>query len=55
MERELGGGTVLEVAYAGSKGTHLPRYYDTNQQLDRPPSFPRPYPAFSTVNIFPDR
>lgn len=60
IERELGGSTVLEVAYAGSKGTHLPRYYDINQQLLVPSlkvngSFPRPYPAFSSINIFDDR
>jgi outer membrane receptor protein involved in Fe transport len=54
VERELGKSVVLEVAYAGSKGTHLPRYYDLNQQLDSPPAFPRPYPAFSTINVFND-
>jgi TonB-dependent Receptor Plug Domain. len=58
LERELGAATVLEVAYAGSKGTHLPRAYDLNQQLFNPAlrpaggSFPRPFPAFSTINYF---
>jgi hypothetical protein len=49
---------VLEVAYAGSKGTHLPRRYDINQQLLVPSlraadgTFPRPFPAFSSINYF---
>ena len=49
---------MLEVAYAGSKGTHLPRAYDINQQFFnpalRPPggSFPRPFPAFSSITYF---
>jgi outer membrane receptor protein involved in Fe transport len=51
VERELGGGTVLEVAYAGSKGTHLPRQYDMNQQILIPGVMagPRPFPAFSAI------
>lgn len=56
IERELGGGTVLEIAYAGSKGTHLPREYNLNQQYIFPGKSvgPRPYPAFSTINVFAD-
>jgi outer membrane receptor protein involved in Fe transport len=59
IERDLGRGTVLEVAYAGSKGTHLPRQYDINQQLYVPAlkvngAFPRSFPAFSTINYFDD-
>ncbi|MDQ6701239.1 MAG: carboxypeptidase regulatory-like domain-containing protein [Acidobacteriota bacterium] len=55
VERELGFGTVLEAAFAGSKGTHLPRAYDVNQQLIAPGSgFPRPNPAFSSINLFSD-
>lgn len=58
IEREFAGGAVLEVAYAGSKGTHLPRRYDVNQPLRRlevrqpDGSFPRPFPAFQTINYF---
>jgi hypothetical protein len=58
VEREFTGGAVLEVAYAGSKGTHLPRRYDVNQPLRRlelrqpDGSFPRPFPAFQTINYF---
>ena len=56
IERELGGGTVLEIAYAGSKGTHLPREFNLNQQYIFPGVGvgPRPYPAFSTINLFAD-
>jgi hypothetical protein len=31
IEKDLGGGNVLEAAYVGSKGTHLTRRYDINQ------------------------
>jgi hypothetical protein len=59
LERELRAGFVLEMAYAGSKGTHLPRYYDINQQLLNPAlrvngTFPRPFPAFTTINQISD-
>src|SRR5579871_3771721 len=56
IEREFAGGTVLEIAYAGSKGTHLPREYNLNQQYIFPGKGvgPRPYPAFSTINVFAD-
>src|SRR5262249_35908800 len=56
IEREFAGGTVLEVAYAGSKGTHLPRYFNLNQQYIFPGKGvgPRPFPAFSTINVFGD-
>ncbi len=58
LEREFAGGTVFELAYAGSKGTHLPRRFDVNQPFRTPElrlpdgSFPRPYPAFQTINFF---
>jgi hypothetical protein len=56
IEHDLGNGTVIEAAYAASKGTHLPRYYNINQQYIFPGKGvgPRPYPAFSTINIFAD-
>ncbi len=56
VERDLGGATVLEAAYAASKGTHLPRSYNLNQQYIFPGIGlgPRPFPAFSTINIFGD-
>ncbi|MBL8217183.1 MAG: TonB-dependent receptor [Bryobacterales bacterium] len=60
IERELPGETVLEVAYAGSKGTHLPRRYDYNQYIrdldyrTQNGTFPRPFPQFGTINIIND-
>jgi len=49
-EHELRTGTIVELAYAGSKGTHLPRRYDINQpSLD--PSAVRPYPAFGSIMV----
>ncbi len=60
LERELPGETVLEVAYAGSKGTHLPRRYDYNQYIrdldyrTQNGVFPRPFPQFGTINIIND-
>jgi hypothetical protein len=56
VERELGRGTVLEVAYAGSKGTHLPRQYTLNQQPLIPgvKAGPRPIPIFASIATFAD-
>ena len=55
FEREIGKGTVIEAAFAGSKGTHLQRRYDLNQpgrnQADRAL---RPYAGFGTINITDD-
>lgn len=55
FEREIARSTVVEVAYAGAKGTHLQRRYDINQpyreielrQL-------RPYQAFTSIQIISD-
>ncbi|HUQ90314.1 MAG TPA: hypothetical protein VM120_01455, partial [Bryobacteraceae bacterium] len=55
LERELGRGNVLEVAYAGSKGTHLQRRYDINQPgRDLATRSIRPYAGFSTINVISD-
>jgi hypothetical protein len=60
VEYEFARNSVLEVAYAGSKGTNLPRRYDLNQQIRdlavraATGAFPRPYPAFSTINVISD-
>jgi hypothetical protein len=55
VEHELSRGTVLEAAYAGSKGTHLPRRYDINQPYREAElrQF-RPYQAFTSVQIISD-
>ncbi|MDP2995939.1 MAG: TonB-dependent receptor [Bryobacterales bacterium] len=55
LEREFGRGTVIEAAYAGSKGTHLQRRYDINQQnREQALRSVRPYAGFSTINIISD-
>lgn len=55
VEREFAGGTVLEVAYAGSKGTHLQRRYDINQQgRSYELRNTRPYPGFNSIQIIND-
>jgi hypothetical protein len=49
---------MLEVEYAGSRGTHLERQYDLNQPFRsaalRLPNgtFPRPFPGFGTINFY---
>ncbi|MGH8247802.1 MAG: hypothetical protein ACREUU_15390, partial [Gammaproteobacteria bacterium] len=46
---------MLELAYAGSKGTHLQRRYDINQQSrEQAPRSVRPYAGFSTINVIAD-
>lgn len=55
IERDLGRGTALEIAYVGSKGTHLGHQWDLNQPLrgpDAPRPFPRPFPAFAAIQFF---
>ncbi len=62
LEKNLGGGNVLEAAYFGSKGTHLTRRYDINQPfrsleqfeatvgLPNNQRFPRPLADFNRIN-----
>ncbi len=55
VEREIAHGTVFEIAYAGSKGTHLQRRYDINQPYRAQELRQvRPYPAFSSIQIISD-
>jgi outer membrane receptor protein involved in Fe transport len=55
IERELAKGTVLEIAYAGSKGTHLERRYDANQAFrEQALRTIKPFQAFSSINIISD-
>ncbi len=55
IEREFWRGLVVEIAYAGSKGTHLQRRYDINQAgRTQTASTVRPYPAFATIQIIND-
>jgi hypothetical protein len=59
IEREIGGGMAIETAYVGSKGTHLVRRYDYNQQIrtrewydQNGTNFPRPISGFNTINYY---
>ncbi|MEZ5356453.1 MAG: TonB-dependent receptor [Bryobacteraceae bacterium] len=55
LEREFARNTVIEVAYAGSKGTHLQRRYDINQPGREVENRTlRPYPAFNSIQIISD-
>jgi hypothetical protein len=54
MERDFGG-FVVEAAYAGSKGTHLQRRYDVNQQgREYTNRTVRPYPFFGSIQVIND-
>jgi hypothetical protein len=58
IERQLRSLAMLEIDYAGSRGTHLAQRYDLNQPFRtlafRQPngSFPRPFGAFGTINFY---
>ncbi len=51
IQREIERVGTLSVAYAGSKGTHLPRSLDINQPFPGPGAVESraPYPAFSNI------
>ena len=56
-ERMIGSSTAIEIAYIGSKGTHLSRRYNINQPFYDPAlrvngAFPRPFPNFNTINFY---
>jgi hypothetical protein len=52
VERELGQGVAIEVGYAASKGTHLGRKYDINQEIRTPTSTTRPYAGFGDTEYY---
>ena len=55
IERQVGGATLLEIGYVGSKGTHLSHQWDINQPFrgpDLPRPFARPFPQYSTIQYF---
>jgi hypothetical protein len=55
VEREIGRGSAIEIAYAGSKGTHWDKMYNLNQPYRSAatyPNFPVPYPPWSTINMY---
>ena len=53
IEREVFGGSALEVAYVGTKGTHLSRRYNLNQRfrISADEIF-RPIPEFNNINYY---
>ncbi len=52
VQQQLGKSRVLEVAYVGTKGTHLIDSRDINQALPSLiPNAPRPNPAFNDIDI----
>lgn len=57
VEREIRQTVAIEVAYVGSKGTHLGRKYNINQPLRVPAlkvgsSFPRPITGFNDIDYY---
>jgi hypothetical protein len=59
IERDIGRSTAIELAYVGSKGTHLGRRYNINQPIRDPAllpggtgSFPRPYAGINDVQYY---
>ena len=60
VERDMGGGQVVEIGYVGSKGTHLQRRYNLNLPIRDPAVatigangnyiFPRPIEGFNNLN-----
>jgi hypothetical protein len=52
IEREVGKGVAIEVGYAGSKGTHLGRKYDLNQEIRTPASTTRPFAGYGDTEYY---
>jgi hypothetical protein len=51
IERDLGKGMGLEIAYVGSKGTHLAQESDYNQERTPNTTASRPFPVFQAITI----
>ena len=55
IERQVGFSSAIELAYVGSKGTHLPMQDNINQAQDRSIANPAgffPYPQWSGISMF---
>jgi hypothetical protein len=52
VEREVGRGVVIEGSYTGSKGTHLGRKYDLNQEIRTPAYTIRPYGGYGDIEYY---
>jgi outer membrane receptor protein involved in Fe transport len=52
IEREIARGVAVEAGYTGSKGTHLGRKYDINQELRTPAATNRPYAGYGDIEYY---
>jgi hypothetical protein len=52
IERDLGRGVAVETGYQGSKGTHLGRKYDFNQEFRTPLATTRPFGAWGDIEYY---
>ena len=52
IERDLGRGVGIETGYSASKGTHLGRKYDLNQELRTPASTTRPFAGYGDIEYY---
>jgi hypothetical protein len=52
IERELAKGVAIEAGYNASKGTHLGRKYDVNQQIHTPSAATRPYAGYGDIEYY---
>jgi hypothetical protein len=52
IEHDLGHGVAIETGYTGSKGTHLGRKYDINQEIRTPTSTTRPYAVYGDIEYY---
>src|SRR5204862_390430 len=52
IERELGHGVAIETGYSASKGTHLGRKYDVNQQGRTRAGVARPFPVWNDIEYY---
>jgi hypothetical protein len=51
IEQDLGKGLALEIAYVGSKGTHLAQETDYNQERIPNTNASRPFPVFQAITL----
>ncbi len=52
VERDLGQGVGVEAGYSASKGTHLGRKYDINQEIRTPAATTRPYKGYGDIEYY---
>ena len=52
IERDLGHAVAIETGYTASKGTHLGRKYDVNQELRTPSLTTRPYAFWNDIEYY---